>query len=306
MNNNLFPGKGMKPLLKIINNQQNEVFQLLRVNEPFFFPAWHFHPEYEIMLVLEGTGIRFVGDSIARFQPGDLVFIGRDIPHFYRSDEEFYQQKSNIASKAIVLYFKDDFLGEDFWNLFNITPLRKMISNAKRGIKFDGKTTVELIKQMKNLDDRKDGLEKVIDLLTILKTISNAKEYDLLSSTGFIQTTDETECERINEVYQFIIKNYSENPSLEEVSRIANMSPNAFCRYFKSRTNKTYTEFLNEVKVGYACKLLIDNKLSISNICFEVGYNNYTHFNKQFKKIMRLTPREYLQKYLFTSYPAIY
>lgn len=297
MSNTLHFKKEMKPLLKVINNPQN-VFQLLKVNEPYFFPSWHFHPECEIMLVLEGTGIRFVGDSIERFQPGDLVFLGSDIPHFYRSDEEFYQKKSNFISKAIVLYFKEDFLGEPFWNLNNITLLKKMIINSKRGIRFKGKIKDEIIKSMEKLDNQVDDLSKTIDLLTLLKTMSAAKEYDLLSSIGFIRNADEHDYERINDVYQFIIKNYKDNPTLEQVANIANMSITTFCRYFKSRTNKTYTEFLNEIKIGNACKLLIDNKLSISHICFEIGFNNFTHFNKQFKKIMSLTPREYQQKYL--------
>lgn len=298
MSNTLNFGKEMKPLLKVINNSQTEIFQLLNVHESFFFPSWHFHPECEIMLVLEGTGIRFVGDSIERFQPGDLVFLGSEIPHFYRSDEEYYQKDTNLISQAIVLYFQGDFLGEAFWNLNNITFLKKLMTNSKRGIRFRGKARDEIIKNMKDLDNQVDDLSKVINLLTVLKTMSSAKEYDLLSSVGFTQSADENDYERINEVYQFIIKNYKDNPTLEQVATIANMSITAFCRYFKSHTNKTYTEFLNEIKIGNACKLLIDNKLTISSICFEIGFNNFTHFNKQFKKIMCLTPREYQQKYL--------
>ena len=305
MSNTLSFKKEMKPLLKVINNSQNEVFQLLKVNESFFFPTWHFHPECEIMLVLEGTGIRFVGDSIERFQPGDLVFLGSEIPHFYRSDEEFYQKKSDLISQAIVLYFQEGFLGETFWNLNNITSLKKMITNSKRGIRFRGKVKDEIIKNLKELDSQADDLSKVINLLTVLKTMSTAQEYDLLSSIGFIQNADENDYERINEVYQFIIKNYKDNPTLEQVANKANMSITAFCRYFKSHTNKTYTVFLNEIKIGNACKLLIDNKLSISSICFEIGFNNFTHFNKQFKKIMRLTPREYQQKYLSGVLPSV-
>jgi AraC-like DNA-binding protein len=288
----------MKPLLKIINNPQHHAFRLLKVDEPAFFPFWHFHPECEMMLVLEGTGIRFVGDSIERFQPGDLVFFGKDIPHFYRSHEARYDKKSCSRSKAIVLYFNEDFLGEAFWSLPDIEPLKKMIADSKRGIKFKGKTRQELISQMKKLDDRKDDLAQVIDLLSILKTISSAHEYDLLSSTGFTTSGDEAEQEKSNAVYQHIIRHYQSNPALKEVAAIANMSPTAFCRYFKSRTNKTYTQFLNEIKIGNACKLLIKNRLSISNICFETGFNNSTHFNKQFKKIMGMSPRQYQQQHL--------
>src|SRR5690606_35932755 len=213
----------MKPLLKIINKEQQDVFQLMRVCEPHFFPALHFHPECEIMLVLKGTGIRFVGDSMERFQPGDLVFYGRDIPHFYRNDRNFYQQVSDSAAQAIVIYFKEDFLGKEFWELPKNIQLKKLFANSKRGIKFTGKSKTELERQIKRLDDHKDSLAKLIDLLSILQMMANSKECELLSSRGFVLPIEENECKRMNDVYQYIINRYADNPSLEEVSTIANM-----------------------------------------------------------------------------------
>jgi AraC-like DNA-binding protein len=287
----------MKALLKIINTPPKDVFQLMKVNESFFFPSWHFHPEFEIMLVLQGTGIRFVGDSMERFQPGDLVFFGQGIPHFYRSDEEYYERCSSHKSLAIVLYFREDFLGESIWNMPDIGHLKKLISNSSRGIKFKGLVKQKLVGQISNLDDHKDSLAKVIDLLSILQTMAEAKDYQVLSSRGFKHNLDEDECNRMNNVYQYIINNYSENPSLEDVARVAYMSATAFCRYFKSRTNKTYTQFLNEIKIGNACKFLIENKMSISQVCFEIGFNNFTHFNSQFKRIAGITPTQYKRKH---------
>ncbi|MHA4842936.1 AraC family transcriptional regulator [Flavitalea antarctica] len=288
----------MKPLLKIINTPPREVFQLMKVNDHFFFPSWHFHPEYEIMLVLQGTGIRFVGDSMERFQPGDLAFIGQDIPHFYRSDEEYYQKTTTNRSKAIVLYFKQDFFGDAILNMPDIANFKRLLSNSRRGIRFKGAVKEQLICQIKKLDNSKDSLAKVIDLLSILQTMSNAKDYEILSSRGFTHNLDEEECSRMNNVYQYIINNYADNPTLDDVSKIAYMSSTAFCRYFKSRTNKTYTQFLNEIKIGSACKMLIEDNVSISQVCFEIGFNNFTHFNSQFKKIVGITPSQYKQKHL--------
>ncbi|SEL84276.1 AraC family transcriptional regulator [Parapedobacter koreensis] len=291
----------MKALLKIINKEQQDVFQLMKVCEPHFFPALHFHPECEIMLVLKGTGIRFVGDSMERFQAGDLVFYGRDIPHFYQNDRSFYQPVSASAAQAIVVYFKEDFLGKEFWELPKNVQLKKLFTNSKRGIKFTGKSKIELERQIKRLDDHKDSLAKLIDLLSILQAMANSKEYELLSSRGFVLPVEEDECKRMNDVYQYIINRYVHNPSLEEVSAIANMSPSAFCRYFKQHSNKTYTQFLNEIKIGNACKLLMDNKLPISQICFEVGFNNFTHFNGQFRRIIGVTPSQYQRQHLALS-----
>jgi AraC-like DNA-binding protein len=128
--------------------------------------------------------------------------------------------------------------------------------------------------------------------------MSETNEYRLLSGSAFVNYIDEYECERMNKVYQFMLDNYAENPSLEDASTIANMSTTAFCRAFKSHTNKTYTQFLNEIKIGNACKLLIDNKLTISQVCFETGFNNFPHFNNQFKKIMGLSPKHYREKHV--------
>lgn len=273
----------------------------MNVREPYFFPSWHFHPEYEIMLVMEGKGMRFVGDSIERFQPGDLVFYGANIPHLYRNDKEYYQRESNLISRAIVVYFRENFLGQNFWELRETISIRKLFSLAKRGIKFKGKVKNTLRRQVQKLDSQKEGIEKIIDLLTVLKTMAGTEEYNLLSSKSFTNHIDENDCERMNKVYQFILDNFAKSPSLEEVSEIAHMSTTAFCRYFKSHTNKTYTQFLNEIKVGNACKLLLETDLSISQICFESGYNTFTHFNNQFKKVMGLTPSQYQRKHIQTD-----
>jgi AraC-like DNA-binding protein len=288
----------MKPLLKIIDTQQNNAFQIMKVQESYFFPSWHFHPEYEIMLVQEGTGMRFVGDSVERFEAGDLVFFGSNIPHLYRSDAAYYEKDSRLTSKATVVYFKADFLGQNFWDLPDVLPLKKLLSLSQRGIRFKGSAGKELEKRICKLDERNDGIEKIISLLSILKAMSETKEYDLLSSSVFTRYVEEDDCVRMNRVYQYIMDNYTESPSLQQISEVANMSTTAFCRYFKSRTNKTYTQFLNEIKIGNACRLLVDDNQSISQVCFEIGFNNFTHFNSQFKKIMGLTPREYQYRHI--------
>ena len=288
----------MKPILKIVNTQQSEAFQIMKVNDPYFFPTWHFHPELEIMLVQEGSGIRFVGNSMERFQAGDLVLYGSNIPHLYRSDKEYYQKDTELVSKATVVYFKENFLGDSFWQLPPIAPIKKLLALSRRGIKFQGETKEELKRQIQLLDEQKNSIGRIIDLLSILKIMAETKEYELLLNTAFTKYVSEDECERINKVYQFIIDNYTNNPTLEEVSAVANMSATAFCRYFKSHTNKTYTQFLNDIKVDNACRLLIDNRLSISQICFETGFNNFTHFNEQFKKITGITPKQYQASHL--------
>lgn len=288
----------MKPLLKIVETQQNRAFHVMKVHEPHFFPSWHFHPECELMLVQQGTGIRFVGDSIERFQPGDLVFFGSNIPHLYRSDEEYYQKNPGLLSQATVIYFKENFLGDAFLQLPDAAAIKKILSQARQGMKLTGQLRQQVSRLMLQLVERHDGMDRIIDLLRILSLMAGANHYEMLSSSAFTNYVNADDCERINKVYQFIIDNYARTPSLEEVSGEACMSPTAFCRYFKSRTNKTYIQFLNEVKIGNACKLLIDNRLSVSQVCFQTGFNHFNHFNNQFKKITGLTPGQYQHKYI--------
>ncbi|MPR31876.1 AraC family transcriptional regulator [Salmonirosea aquatica] len=283
----------MKPILKIVNTQQSEALQIMKVRDPYFFPTWHFHPELEIMLVQEGSGIRFVGNSMERFQAGDLVLHGSNIPHLYRSDKEYYQKDTSLVSRAMVVYFKENFLGESFWKLSAIAPLKRLLALSRRGIKFRGRAKEELQERIEGLESQKDSIGRIIDLLAILRSMAETREYDLLLASDFTRHVSEDDCERINKVYQFIIDHYTENPTLDQVAEVANMSSTAFCRYFKSHTTKTYTQFLNDIKIDNACRLLLDNRLSISQICFETGFNNFTHFNGQFKKITGLTPKQY-------------
>ena len=166
----------MKPILKIVNTQQSEAFQIMKVNDPYFFPTWHFHPELEIMLVQEGSGIRFVGNSMERFQAGDLVLYGSNIPHLYRSDKEYYQKDTELVSKATVVYFKENFLGDSFWQLPPIAPIKKLLALSRRGIKFQGEAKEELKRQIQLLDEQKNSIGRIIDLLSILKIMAETKE----------------------------------------------------------------------------------------------------------------------------------
>ena len=179
-----------------------------------------------------------------------------------------------------------------------MAPIKKLLALSRRGIKFKGNAKAKLQELIPGLEGQKNSIGRIIDLLAILKIMAETKEYDLLLQTDFTKYVSENECERINKVYQFIIDHYTENPTLDEVSDIANMSATAFCRFFKSHTQKTYTQFLNDIKIDNACRLLLDKKMSISQICFETGFNNFTHFNSQFKKIIGITPKQYQATHL--------
>ena len=253
------------------------------------FPGiWHFHDEYELTLILSSSGSRMVGDSIERFTPGDLTFIGKNLPHTWRNDEHLNSDKSEV----LVLHFLDGFLGESFFNIPEMEKLKALIRRSHRGIKITGKTRDLITGQLLRLE-HVSGAEKVITFLSMLNGLAESDELYDLSSEGFASSIDELGSNRLNKVYEYIMNNFQEGIRLVDVAGVANMSPAAFSRYFKSRTRKSFTQFIIELKVGYACKLLMKDDMTVTQVCYECGFLNLSNFNKQFKEITKIAPKKY-------------
>ena len=291
----------MKATLKRIGDGNNNLFDVLIEDNFNFYPNWHYHPQYEIMLILESTGTRYVGDSITSFQAGDITIIGSNIPHLFRNDVEYFDRTTNHKSKAIVLYFSNDFVNGDFFNFREMKVIGRLLDLSKRGILIQGRTKSEIAERLNKIVTE-DGAVRLIDFIALLYYIASESEYKILSSIDFANRINNENLTKINKVFDYILNNFRGNISLEDVSKIANMSVANFCKYFKSHTNKTLVTFLNEIRIGYACRLLIEKKdLSISEICFECGFNNLTNFNIQFKKYKKMTPRSYRELYSIST-----
>lgn len=256
------------------------------------FP-FHSHPEYEIILILEGSGRRLVGDSITEFSPVDLCMFGSNLPHtFYTkgvSDDE--------AIKQIVIQFNENFLGPGFFERQLFQKIGTLLKRSGQGITFTGKTRQIVGIQIQDLVS-KTSTEVIIDLLSILHTLSMSTEYSILSSPGFVNAINFDDSNRIGKVYDHILNNFRKDLTLEEVAAVAHLTPSAFCRYFRKFTRKTLSEFLNDVRVGYACKLLQKNNMSISQISIEAGFNSASYFNRKFKALKGKTPMEYQQHFI--------
>jgi AraC-like DNA-binding protein len=285
----------MKPKIKKVGASKAQSFEIMEVNEPHFYSYWHFHPQLEIMYVLESTGTRIVGDSIKRFKPGEIVVLGPNLPHIWKNDNTYYHKATKKKAKAIVIYFDMDFLGKNLENIPEMYGLTDILKLSKQGLL--------LLNQTKNtvagfLHDivHFNGIDRIICLLNILKAIGQSKEYKVLSSKIYSSQVNEKDCNRINLIYQYSLDNFRECITLNDMSELSNMSPNAFCRYFKSMTGKTFIHFINELKIGEACRLIIENDMNFSQICYDVGFDNYSNFIRQFKKIKGLTPKEYKEK----------
>jgi AraC-like DNA-binding protein len=278
-------------LEKNIGSQQDSV-TVLDLRESFFDPNWHFHPHYQLFTVLEGTGTRFIGDSIQYFEAGDTVFLGPNLPHLWRSDKMYFENNSTLKTHGIVLYFTEDFLGSDFFEKSEMSVLNALLKNSSRGLVWSGKTKQHVIDRLLDLRNIK-GFKRILILLDLLHSLSQSKDYQFITNENYTNLHKLSETERMQKVYEYVSKNFKDTIKLSDIAEKVNMSEAAFCRYFKKRTNRSFVDFVNEIRIGNACKLLSQNTLNVSGICFESGFNTISNFNFHFKKIVGKTPSEY-------------
>jgi AraC-like DNA-binding protein len=275
-------------------------FLVKKIDSPYFINSYHFHKDYELVLVLKSTGKRIIGDHIENFKEGDLIFVGPTLPHAWFNDKEYYESK-NLVAQSIVVYLKNAWLMNQVLGLPQTNKLKKLLEISKWGIKIKGKAR-KIITDILLKTDQSDGLKKSIDIFTILYELTEINDYELLASGNYVNTNDENEFYRINQVYEYVMKNFSMPIKLSEVSEIAHMSVSAFCKYFKMHTQKNLSMFVNEVRVSHACKLLQKKEYSISQVCFGSGFQSMTNFNKFFKKIMKKSPLEYRNEFLSNEF----
>ncbi|MGE8377837.1 MAG: AraC family transcriptional regulator [Sphingobacterium sp.] len=262
------------------------------VDQDFLSNPLHFHELCELVLILESFGKRVVGNNVATFTEGDLVLMGPNIPHIWRNDDAFLEPGNPLRARAIVIYFPADFLLQLTDEHQTIQAMQHFIRKAQRGLRFYGETKDKAHTLMESLSE-KEGFSKIIEFLKLIQLLQETVEFESLVSEGYRPTFGEQETLRINKVYLYVMSNFKEDVNIQAASDILNMTPNAFCRFFKRHTQKSFTRFVNEMRIGHACKLLMDRTLSISEICYICGYQNLTNFNKFFKSIMNKTPREF-------------
>ncbi|NBA88109.1 helix-turn-helix domain-containing protein [Emticicia sp. CRIBPO] len=286
----------MKPQLLKISNPSNTSYNLYLQECPFFPTPWHYHPEFEIVLMLESTGKKYIGSSITDFQPGDLCMIGSYLPHYYKNDIRYTEKDSGLNAKSIVIHFNYDFLGEKFLDIPESAMIKNLLERSKRGIQFGTNISGRLKDKMIDLTQM-EGMARLIGLIQILEELGRTKDADYLT-TDAIQLRNEVDSNRIKKVLEFVSENFQNDIMLEDVAQLANMSESAFSRYFKKRTRKTFSTFLTEIRIEHACKLLQNDKMSVSEISFDSGFNNLSNFNRQFKTIKKIPPLTYRMKYL--------
>ena len=280
--------------IKITANPGEPVI-VKEVREKKFSAPLHYHPELELTLILESSGRRFIGDSIEIFEPGDLVLVGENTPHFWCNDNDPNLSEDSY-SLAIVVQFNKSFLGENFFKSTGAEHIDTLIKNSSRGICLNDPSTKASVKE-KLLEILDLGtFEKTLLLLEILNIFAKSDVY-YLSSPGFKPYLQEIDCTRMNKVYNYVYNNINSSFDVSEIAGLLNMSVSAFSHYFKKRTQKTFTQFINETRIGNAKRLLIETDKSIAEIAYESGYNSLSNFNKQFYSLVKFSPKTFRKNY---------
>ncbi|MEM9917227.1 MAG: AraC family transcriptional regulator [Bacteroidota bacterium] len=252
---------------------------------------WHYHPEYELVYINRGTATRHIGNHVTRFENGDLIMVGSNLPH-RGFTEDMVEEHIEI-----LIQWHPDFLGATFFDIPEMAKIRQLLQRSQLGISFGGQTRERVGTEMIALSTMK-AEQRLSVFLGILTTLANSKEYDILNASGVGLKLRESDHGRIRKIYDYVEKNYQDKLSLEEAVRLANMTKPAFCRHFKRVTGHTFMAFVNKYRIAQASRLLSNTGLSISEICFHCGFINLSTFNKQFKAITGKTPLRYRKYYL--------
>jgi AraC-like DNA-binding protein len=248
--------------------------------------VWHYHPEVELVFVNGGSGKRQIGSHISYYNDGDLILIGSNLPHCGFTDD------TTGNTHETVIQMKPDFLGESFMLLPETKNLLGLFKRAKRGIAFSAETRKAVGEKLEAMEELMP-FERLLGMINILNELEQATDYKVLNAEGFALETQVQDNDRINMVFNYVKDNFKNPIALDDIAERASMTVPSFCRYFKKMTRKTFVQFVNEYRVVHACKLLAENTMSIADVSYESGFNNFSHFNKSFKEVTGRNASQY-------------
>jgi AraC-like DNA-binding protein len=281
----------MKPILAHYPLEEGESFFATLFNYPFFPSPWHYHPEYELVMIKESVGRRFIGDSLSEFKAGDLTLLGPNLPHLYRNAESYYQSDSNLRASSITIHFLAKSIGQDFLQLPQNQHIRDLLQLSIHGLDFIGETRQLANQKMFELINLK-GLDRLLKLIEVLNLLAKSAEYQLITHSGLQGTTAQND-ERLSRILEFMLQNFKTEIRLETIAELVWMTRTSVCRYFKERTKRNLWDFLAELRLHHAAQLLRESKLSILAISLESGFSNLSNFNRLFHRYFACSPRDY-------------
>lgn len=284
----------MKPILMRHVETTTESFKAWINGNPYCHNPWHYHPECELTSIEEGKGVLFMGDHVTNYRENDIFLIGPNLPHEYRSS---IKDSPDFISKSIAIHFRKDFPGYDFYKIPEAKTIFHILEQSKRGIKFNDHNAQKKVKEKLSHIFQAEGIERINILFSILEIVACSKEQECLSSQSFIDSIEEDQDQKMYKIYKYIMANFKNQISIDNLASEVNMTKTSFCRFFKKRTNKSLTRYVNEIRIGYACKLLYTESFNISEAAYESGFENISNFNKQFMKIKKKTPSQILSQF---------
>ena len=285
----------LKASIEVLKSSNRQSFLVRTFNKKGFSAPFHFHPEYELTLIVQGKGKRYVGYHMDNYDSGDLVLLGSNLPHCWKLDTTI---EENSNAHSVVVQFTHQFLGAEFFSSAELVNIKKLLQKSKSGIQFLNKTRHQVQKQMMTLAEEKNNFTALIQLLQILQTLATTSSYTQLDKHSSIADRSTSDQERINHVFAYIVDNFQKEITLENAAKTINMTPNAFCKYFKKVTRKTFMEAVLEFRINHAVKQLVQTDKTISSICFDSGFGDISHFHKTFKSKMNLSPLHYRRKFV--------
>lgn len=286
----------MKPVFEKVTHHPQNLIKVFRLSSSWFDAPLHYHPELELVLITKGNGKRFVGDSVEQFEEGDIVLVGGGLPHFWKCTNSYYQKKRDNAAQALVAQYSTELFGGRFLEKSEFSGISKAVHLAQYGLKLQRKLKKTVTGML--IDSLQlSGIEQLTTHLRILDTIGKGRQHKRLNRRPGSSLDARDQSKRFKKIHEHIIGHYSEEILLDDLADIANMNKASFCRYFKKQTGRTLVQYVNEMRITYACKLMQEGSATISAICFECGFNNLSNFNRHFKSLMGKTPSEYMREF---------
>lgn len=284
---------GMKLIYEKLTVGSEEGFTFKEIRTRNFSCPWHFHTENELILTLEFDGYRMVGDHLAPLAPGDLVLVGSNLPHIWQLDQRNGERPAPVH--ILLVQFDESFLGNDFWRIPATHLLRQLLKRATVGLHFTGRTRERVAQWMADMREC-SGLRRMALFLAVLEALASCAEGHALASPGYTSELSPFNQERMDRVFRFINERLDQTIHLREVARHAGLSEGAFSRFFRLHSGRTFPEFVNQLRISRACRLLTETDQKVTDIAFACGFANLSNFNRQFQRFKHATPREFKRK----------
>ncbi|WP_316845671.1 AraC family transcriptional regulator [Pedobacter psychrodurus] len=285
----------MKPIFaKILDGKINDVYGLKVVDAPYFSTEFHFHEECQLTYTIESEGRRMIGDSIEDFNSDELIFVGSNLPHVWHNSNQYFNDvDAHAHARSVSIFIHPDKILDLFKEPDNIQRIKNFFQLAKRGMKFGSEVKKKLKELMLKVALQTEEIGRLIGVLEILNLLCSTKNYELLTSPGYTNNYQLKDNDRMDKILKYVFDNFNQEILLHAAAEMTNMNKQAFCRYFKNRTQKTFVTFVNEVRIGHACKLMAQTDQQISELAYSCGFNSLSNFNKFFKLAKGVTPKEY-------------